>query len=76
MTNCTFTPHTFYVGNLFNGTATFLNCSNVFGYGLTMGGTAAVVGNMSIQGGTWIATNTYSGPDSPLINLGVNGTGT
>ena len=30
---------------------------------------------MSINGGTWIATNTYSGPDSPLINLGVNGTG-
>jgi len=75
MTNCTFTPHNFYVGNLFNGTATFLNCSNVFGYGLTMGGSPLAVGNMSIQGGTWIATNTYSGPDSPLINLGENGTG-
>ena len=75
MSNCTFTPHNFYVGYLFNGTATFLNCSNVFGYGLTMGGAAQVVGNMSIIGGTWIATNTYSGPDSPLINLGVNGTG-
>ena len=75
MTNCTFTPHNFYVGYLFNGTATFLNCSNVFGYGLTMGGSASAVGNMSINGGTWIATNTYSGPDSPLINLGVNGTG-
>lgn len=75
MTNCTFTPHNFYVGYLFNGTATFLNCSNVFGYGLTMGGSAFAVGNMSINGGTWIATNTYSGPDSPLINLGVNGTG-
>ena len=75
MTNCTFTPHNFYVGYLFNGTATFLNCSNVFGYGLTMGGAALAVGNMSINGGTWIATNTYSGPDSPLINLGVNGTG-
>jgi hypothetical protein len=75
MTNSTFTPHNFYVGYLFNGTATFLNCSNVFGYGLTMGGTTLAVGNMSIQGGTWIATNTYAGPDSPLINLGVNGTG-
>jgi len=75
MTNCTFTPHNFYVGNLFNGTATFVNCSNVFGYGLTMGGAALAVGNMSIQGGTWIATNTYSGPDTPLINLGVSGTG-
>ncbi len=75
MSNSIFTPHNFYVGNLFNGTATFLNCSNVFGYGLTMGGATDVVGNMSIQGGTWIATNTYSGPDSPLINLGVNGTG-
>ena len=75
MTNCTFTPHNFYVGYLFNGTATFLNCSNVFGYGLTMGGSTTAVGNMSIKGGTWIATNTYSGPDSPLINLGVNGTG-
>ena len=75
MTNCTFTPHNFYVGYLFNGTATFLNCSNVFGYGLTMGGATTAVGNMSVQGGTWIATNTYSGPDSPLINLGVNGTG-
>jgi hypothetical protein len=75
LTNCTFTPHNFYVGYLFNGTATFVNCSNVFGYGLTMGGAALAVGNMSIQGGTWIATNTYSGPDSPLINLGVNGTG-
>ena len=75
MANCTFTPHNFYVGNLFNGTATFLNCSNVFGDGLTMGVTTLAVGNMSIQGGTWIATNTYSGPDSPLINLGVNGTG-
>lgn len=75
MSNCTFTPHSFYVGYLFNGTATFENCSNVFGYGLTMGGTALAVGNMSIKGGTWIATNTYSGPDSPLINLGVNGTG-
>ena len=53
----------------------FVNCSNVFGYGLTMGGSALAVGNMSIHGGTWIATNTYSGPDSPLINLGVNGTG-
>jgi hypothetical protein len=31
MTNCTFTPHNFYVGNLFNGTATFVNCSKVFG---------------------------------------------
>jgi len=75
MTNCTFTPHNFYVGYLFNGTATFLNCSNVFGYGLSMGGAALTVGNMFINGGTWIATNTYSGPDSPLINLGVNGTG-
>jgi hypothetical protein len=75
MSNSTFTPHNFYVGYLFNGTATFENCSNVFGYGLTMGGTALAVGNMSIKGGTWIATNTYSGPDSPLINLGVNGTG-
>lgn len=75
MSNCTFTPHNFYVGNLFNGTATFENCSNVFGYGLTMGGAALAVGNMSIKGGIWIATNTYSGPDSPLINLGVNGTG-
>jgi hypothetical protein len=75
MTNSTFTPHNFYVGYLFNGTATFLNCSNVFGYGLTMGGAATAVGNMSIQGGTWIATNTYAGPNSPLINLGVNGTG-
>ena len=75
MTNCTFTPHNFYVGYLFDGTATFLNCSNVFGYGLTMGGTTLAVGNMFIDGGTWIATNTYSGPDSPLINLGVNGTG-
>jgi hypothetical protein len=75
MTNSTFTPHNFYVGYLFNGTATFLNCSNVFGYGLTMGGASLAVGNMSIQGGSWIATNTYSGPDSPLINLGVNGTG-
>jgi hypothetical protein len=75
MSNCTFTPHNFYVGYLFNGTATFLNCSNVFGYGLTMGGAALAVGNMSIDGGTWIATNTYSGPESPLINLGVNGTG-
>lgn len=75
MTNCTFTPHNFYVGYLFDGTATFENCSNVFGYGLTMGGTALAVGNMFINGGTWIATNTYSGPDSPLINLGVNGTG-
>lgn len=75
MTNCIFTPHGFYVGYLFNGTATFENCSNVFGYGLTMGGAASAVGNMFIIGGTWIATNTYSGPDSPLINLGVNGTG-
>lgn len=75
MTNCTFTPHSFYVGYLFNGTATFENCYNVFGYGLTMGGSAPAVGNMSIKGGTWIATNTYSGSDSPLINLGVNGTG-
>lgn len=75
MSNCTFAPHTFYVGYLFNGTATFENCSNVFGYGLTMGGAAPVVGTMSINGGTWIATNTYSGPDSPLINLGANGTG-
>ncbi len=75
ISNCTFTPHNFYVGYLFNGTATFENCSNVFGYGLTMGGAALAVGNMSINGGTWIATNTYSGPDSPLINLGVNGTG-
>ena len=75
MSNCTFTPHNFYVGHLFNGTATFNNCSNVFGYGLTMGGTALAVGNMFIDGGTWIATNTYSGPDSPLINLGVNGNG-
>ncbi|NOS68605.1 MAG: hypothetical protein HOP33_01565 [Verrucomicrobia bacterium] len=75
MSNCTFTPHNFYVGNLFDGTATFENCSNVFGYGLTMGGAALAVGTMSINGGTWIATNTYSGPDSPLINLGVNGTG-
>lgn len=75
MSNSTFTPHNFYVGYLFNGTATFENCSNVFGYGLTMGGTALVVGNMSIKGGTWVATNTYSDPDSPLINLGVNGTG-
>jgi fibronectin-binding autotransporter adhesin len=75
MSNCTFTPHNFYVGYLFNGTATFLNCSNVFGYGLAMGGAALAVGNMSVKGGTWIATNTYSGPDSPLINLGVNGTG-
>ena len=75
MSNCTFTPHNFYVGYLFNGTATFLNCSNVFGYGLTMGGSALAVGNMSIKGGTWIATNTYSDPDTPLINLGVNGTG-
>lgn len=75
MSNCTFTPHNFYVGYLFNGTATFENCSNVFGYGLTMGGAALAVGNMSFKGGTWIATNTYSGPDSPLINLGVNGTG-
>jgi len=75
MTNCTFTPHNFYVGYLFDGTATFVNCSNVFGYGLTMGGSTFAVGNMFINGGTWIATNTYSGPDSPLINLGVNGTG-
>lgn len=75
MSNCIFTPHNLYVGNLFNGTATFLNCSNVFGYGLTMGGAMDAVGNMSIIGGTWIATNTYSGPDSPLINLGVSGTG-
>lgn len=75
MTNSTFTPHSFYVGYLFNGTATFLNCSNVFGDGLTMGGATTAVGNMSIQGGSWIATNTYAGPDSPLINLGVNGTG-
>lgn len=75
MSNSTFTPHNFYVGYLFNGTATFLNCSNVFGYGLTMGGAALAVGNMSFIGGTWIATNTYAGPDSPLINLGVNGTG-
>lgn len=75
MTNCVFTPHGFYVGYLFNGTATFENCSNVFGYGLTMGGTALAVGSMSVRGGTWIATNTYSGPDSPLINLGVNGAG-
>ena len=75
MSNSTFMPHNFYVGYLFNGTATFENCSNVFGYGLTMGGTALAVGNMSIKGGTWVATNTYSGPDSPLINLGVNGTG-
>lgn len=75
MSNCTFTPHNFYVGYLFDGTATFLNCSNVFGFGLTLGGSAFAVGNMSIIGGTWIATNTYSGPDSPLINLGVNGTG-
>ncbi len=75
MSNCTFTPHNFYVGYLFNGTATFENCSNVFGYGLTMGGAALAVGNMSIKGGSWVATNTYSGPDSPLINLGVNGTG-
>jgi hypothetical protein len=75
MSNCTFTPHNFYVGYLFNGTASFLNCSNVFGYGLTMGEATLVVGNMFINGGTWIATNTYSGPDSPLINLGVNGTG-
>jgi hypothetical protein len=41
MTNCIFTPHSFYVGYLFNGTATFLNCSNVFGDGLTMGGVCA-----------------------------------
>jgi hypothetical protein len=75
MSNSIFTPHSFYVGYLFNGTATFENCSNVFGYGLAMGGTALAVGNMTIKGGTWIATNTYSGPDSPLINLGVNGTG-
>lgn len=75
LTNCIFTPHSFYVGYFFNGTAVFENCSNVFGYGLTMGGSALAVGNMSIRGGTWIATNTYSGPDSPLINLGVNGTG-
>lgn len=75
MSNCIFTPHNFYVGQLFNGTATFENCSNVFGYGLTLGGAASVVGTLSIQGGTWIATNTYSGPDSPIINLGVTGTG-
>jgi fibronectin-binding autotransporter adhesin len=75
MSNCTFMPHNFYVGYLFNGTVTFLNCSNVFGYGLTMGGATLAVGNMSINGGTWIATNTYSAPDSPLINLGINGTG-
>lgn len=75
MSNCIFTPHNFYVGNLFNGTATFENGSNVFGYGLTMGGAASAVGTMSINGGTWIATNTYSGPDSPIINLGVSGTG-
>lgn len=75
MTNCTFTPHNFYVGYLFDGTATFVNCSNVFGYGLTMGGATFAVGTMFINGGTWIATNTYSGPDSPLISLGVNGTG-
>jgi fibronectin-binding autotransporter adhesin len=75
MTNCTFTPHNFYVGNLFNGTVTFVNCSNVFGDGLTMGGATLAVGNMSVNGGTWIATNNYFGPDSPLINLGINGTG-
>ncbi|HXI69213.1 MAG TPA: thrombospondin type 3 repeat-containing protein [Verrucomicrobiae bacterium] len=75
MSNCTFTPHNFYVGYQFNGTATFENCSNVFGYGLTMGGSVLAVGNMFFNGGTWIATNTYVGPDSPLINLGVNGTG-
>ena len=75
MSNCTFRPHNLYVGYFFDGAATFENCSNVFGYGLTMGGTALAVGNMSINGGTWIATNTYSNPDSPLINLGVNGTG-
>lgn len=75
MSNCTFTPHNFYVGYLFDGTASFVNCSNVFGFGLTMGGSALAVGNMAIAGGTWIATNTYSGPDSPLINLGVSGTG-
>ena len=75
MSNSIFTPHNFYVGNLFNGTATFVNCSNVFGYGLTMGGAASAIGTMSINGGTWIATNTYSGPDIPVINLGVNGTG-
>jgi hypothetical protein len=75
MSNCVFTPHNFYVGYLFNGSATFLNCSNVFGDGLTMGGDTNAVGTMSIIGGRWIATNTYVGPDSPLINLGVNGTG-
>ena len=75
MSNCTFTPHNFYVGYAFNGTATFLNCSNVFGYGLTMGGSALAVGDMTVIGGTWIATNTFLDPDSPLINLGVNGTG-
>ncbi|MGN6552726.1 MAG: hypothetical protein ACTHLW_03210 [Verrucomicrobiota bacterium] len=75
MSNCIFTPHNFYVGYLFNGTATFENCSNVFGYGLTMGGAALAVGNLSFNGGTWIATNSYSGPESLLINLGVNGTG-
>lgn len=75
MSNCTFTPHNFYVGYLFDGTASFVNCSNVFGYGLAMGGTALSVATMSVRGGSWIATNTYSGPNSPVINLGVNGTG-
>lgn len=75
MSNCTFTPHNFYVGYLFDGTASFMNCSNVFGYGLTVGGTATAVGTISFTGGTLTATNTYLGPDDPLINLGVNGTG-
>jgi hypothetical protein len=75
MSNCIFTAHNFYVGYLFNGTATFENCSNVFGYGFTLGGSALAVGNLSFTGGTLIATNTYYGPDTPLINLGVNGTG-
>jgi hypothetical protein len=75
MSNCTFTPHNFYVGYLFDGTASFMNCSNVFGYGLAVGGTAPAVGTISFTGGTLTATNTYLGPDDPLINLGVNGTG-
>ena len=75
MDSSTFTPHNLIVGYLFNGTATFANCNLRLGDGLTMGSSGAAVGNMAIYGGQCIVTNNYFGPDSPLVVLGVNGTG-
>ncbi len=75
MTNSTFIPFDFGVGDFSDGTATFVNSTVTCEGGFGLGRVAGFTGTVSIIGGQFTVTNDHSGFFANLVQIGDRGTG-